>query len=428
MIPTLPSQPGKGVGPAQDLKYWIVICWSLLLIGFVLPLTTTFIYSHHLPDADFMGFYSLGRILNEHPVQSLYDYELLKQVSRQVHPGNWTCGLLPYPPVVALFFRPFAMLPVWAAYLLWVFLSVALYAFALKLTIARFFPLDPLHRSLLYCLAFSYFPFITDTAANGQLSAIGFFALALTIREDSLDHGFRSGLAFSLCIYKPTLLVLLLPMLLLTRRWKALAGFASGASALAAITTAFEGFAIWPVFFHAIFSYGQVATGARASSIRPLSKYVDLTSFSLLLPGGRSGPMLILLFAVISAAILALLWFWRESSRNGCAYNQVLWAATITWTLLLNVYVPIYDTILVILAALLTASALASLRESAIYKWFQILCALIFVCSWFTVALAKVSSVQLLTLLLIAFGILQFVALKKLRAAPVPAESGRLGN
>jgi hypothetical protein len=207
------------------------------------------------------------------------------------------------------------------------------------------------------CLAFSYAPFVADTAASGQLAAVSLFAIVMVLREDDLDHRFRSGLALSACLFKPTILVLLLPMVLVTRRWRTFLGFVAGAAALFLATTSLEGFGIWPVFFHSILSFGKLASRPQASSILILNKYVDLSSFSALVPAGRSLPGLTIFFTVACCAFLALLWFWWKSSGAGRPFNHLSWAATITWTLLLNVYVPIYDSTLIVLALIVAAGA-----------------------------------------------------------------------
>jgi hypothetical protein len=390
----------------------------LLLFGFVAPFSIIVISSGRPPDGDFAGFYSLGRILNEHPIKDLYNFELLSRICMEVHPRRVAYGPLPYPPFVGLFFRPFALLPYWVAYLAWVVISLALYVSGLTLALAEFFPVEPLRRSLVLCLALSYAPFVVDTAANGQLAAVSLFALVMVLREDDLDHRFRSGLALSACLFKPTLLVLLLPMVLVTRRWRTLLGFAAGAAALFLATTAFEGFGIWPVFFHSILSFGKLASRPRASSILILNKYVDLSSFSALVPGGRSQTGHTIFFAIACCAFLALLWFWRKSSGAGKPFKNLLWAATITWTLLLNVYVPIYDSTLIVLALIVAAGAFKRIPSQPLHRWFTILWVLVLICSWFTVALAGIMRFQIITVLFIALGALQFVGLYRLDQSP----------
>ncbi|HXR38665.1 MAG TPA: glycosyltransferase family 87 protein [Terracidiphilus sp.] len=416
-----PAQPGRALASPANLKQLNLICWSVFLVAFVLPFTVIVIASHRPPDGDFAGFYSLGRILNTHPMQDLYDYELQKQVCNEVHARAGAYGLLPYPPFVGMFFQPFARLPYPVAYVLWLLITFALYAAGLKLLIDRFLPLDPVRRSLLYCFAFAYSPFIIDTAASGQLAAVGFFALSVALCQDDADHRFGSGLVLSLCLYKPTLLVLLLPMLLVTRRFRSLLGFAAGAAALAALPTAIGGLGIWAVFFRTLHSFGKVAGGAQASTVLILVKYVDLSSFSAFVHGGRSWAGLAILFLGSAASAVFLLRYWWRSSRCGKPFNALLWAATITWTLLLNVYVPMYDSILIVLALVVTAGALQQIPGPSMQRAFRALWILIVAGSWFSGALDGVTTVQLLTVLFGALGILEFAVLS--RIAPLQPDS-----
>jgi len=388
--------------------------WGLLVVGFVLPFSIVILNGHRPPDADFAGFYSLGRILNEYPPHELYNYDLQKRICEEVHPRKGEYGPLPYPPFVGLAFRPVTVMPYWAAYSLWVIASILLYGAGLHIVIARFFPVELWARSLLFALAYSYFPFIGYTAGNGQLAAIGFFAIALALREDQDDHPFRTGLALCLCLYKPTILVLIVPMLLVTRRFKALAGFALGTSFIVAVTAGFEGPAIWLDFFRTIGSFGSSSVGVQKHSFLPLPKYVDLTSFSSNVYGGRSplGFGLILCFAAV--ALGALVTFWWKAPARGRPYADFLWATTLTWTLLINVYVPIYDSILVVLSILITARTLLAWPGASLRRWFVVTWILVLICSWFSVPLSRVSSVQCMTLLFASLGILQLVMLGKL--------------
>jgi hypothetical protein len=53
---------------SPSLKDLNLIFWGLLLLGFVAPFSIIVISGGRPPDGDFAGFYSLGRILNEHPI------------------------------------------------------------------------------------------------------------------------------------------------------------------------------------------------------------------------------------------------------------------------------------------------------------------------------------------------------------------------
>ena len=422
------SQPSSATneqsGLPAKLKDLHLIVWGLLFVGFILPFSIVVIANHQPPDADFAEFYSLGRILNEHSPHDLYDYELQKKICEEVHPRKGGYGPLPYPPFVGLFFRPATFLPYWAAYALWVAVCLVLYWAGLRLVIKRFFAQEPPAHSLLYALAYAYFPFIAYTAGNGQLAAIGFFAIALALHQEHREHGFRSGAALCLCLYKPTILFLIVPMLLVTRRFRAFAGFVCGGLLLVLVTTVFEGFEVWQEFAGTILSFGNSSVGVKGHSILPLAKYVDLTSFSSNIPGGRSVPGILLFAGASLVALVVLIRFWWRSRGRGPMHQAWLWVATLTWTLLLNVYVPLYDSILVVLSILITAGLLRHIPDKSMQRWFTVAWILILICSWFSVPLSRSTGVQCMTLLFASLGILQFMMLGQLTAEP-SAQSSR---
>src|SRR4030095_1852495 len=116
---------------------------------------------------------------------------------------------LPYvtPPYVATLFSPLALFPFSFAYLVWIFISVALYAGAVSL-IARL-ELLPRDMTLLVCLAFP--PFLMLVIAGGQISAIGCFIFALWIYLTKRQRKFLAGMVLGLILYKPTLAVFVVP-------------------------------------------------------------------------------------------------------------------------------------------------------------------------------------------------------------------------
>ena len=403
----------RTLGPALNLKELNVICWGLFLIGLVLPLCVVAALQKQVPDSDFVYFYSMGRILNEYPAERVYDYGLQQQVCTEVHPlKDGKYGPIPYPPFVGTFFRPLARLPYPMAYAIWLGLCLALYVGGIMITTRRYFPDDAVRRSLILCLALSFFSFTFEAFVNGQLSAIGFFALALAVREEDLGHPFVSGLAVSACLYKPPLLLLIVPMLVVTRRFRALLGFAVGAAALALFTVATEGTRVWAGYSDLLLHFGQGATGLHGASFLRLRKYVDFTSFSSLVAGGRSWVGLVLIYGYSCWAGVTLIRLWWNSPKAHRSAGTLTWMATITWTLLLNVYVPRYDSILVVLSIIGTAGVWRTFRETTLSRWLVVITVAILASSWITEEVALASGVQVLTLLIAALGMVQFSMLR----------------
>ncbi|MFN7998321.1 MAG: glycosyltransferase family 87 protein [Bryobacteraceae bacterium] len=292
------------------------------------------------PEVDFIYLYSMGRIFNDSPPDMVYDYHLQQAVCEKVHPlKSGAYGPIPYSPLIGISFRPFARLPFIAAYLLWICLSFGLYVSGVILLSRHFFPNGRLSQSLILCLSLSYYPFINWTLLSGHISTLGFIALAVATRELDRQRLGRAGLALSFCIYKPTLIVLLVPMLLVSRRWRVLGGFSVGALVLTLAATIIEGPAVWPGYFRLLFSYGRASATVAGHSFKQGWKYVDLASISSAASGT---PLTKAVVAAVAASMLCiLLWIWSECRRSTGPRFMLIWAATITWTLVLNIYADI---------------------------------------------------------------------------------------
>jgi len=406
--------PDRLLGPRPGLKEVTLVCWCLFVSCLVVPISVALWFHWRTGSlGDFVYFYGIGHLANEHSPAKLYDYGLQLKIFNQIEPlqeGTW--GPSPYPPFVALFFSPFARVPFRLAYILWLGISLALYLVGVMATIKGTFPKERLKGSLALCFALAYPPFLMNTLMNGQLASVAVCCTGLAIALERRSKPIVSGLALSVLTYKPTLLILLLPMLLLTRRLKTLVGFVTGTAILVLVSTASMGIQVWPVYAHFLRLFGQVSrTEGRTALLR--WQFVDLNSLSYAVPGGRSGLGLTILIGV---AIMALLWLaillWK-SSAGSKPVQSLAWATVITWTLVLNVYVPIYDSILLTVALLLTLGALRDLEWNHAGGWFISLAVLIIAVSWITEPIAKSHGIQLLTILLFALGLWQAAQLQR---------------
>ena len=131
---------------------------------------------------DFVYFYAIGYQLNHFSAVRLYDFSLQKNIVDTILPDAPRVGQFgpfAYPPHTAMFFQPFAMLPYWTTCRLWLVINLILYLTGLCLLIRRFCGGDLLQRSLFLLFGLSFWPFINWILLGGQLSAIGFVAMAL---------------------------------------------------------------------------------------------------------------------------------------------------------------------------------------------------------------------------------------------------------
>lgn len=351
---------------------------------------------------DFPQFHVAGTILNGPEPSALYDFTLQEQLFLALRPGEATLRLpFIYPPWVALFFSPIARLPYAWAFAAWSGLSLTLYLAGLLVLLRRFHPATSSHRTTILLLALSFEPFLFETLIGGQLSSIAFLAFALAIEQDLCRRQFLSGLSLALCLYKPNLLVLVLPMLVFTRRWRTLGGVVAGGTLLVALTTLVLG----PSLLIDYLSVARYFSQLYMSSTDVLRgwKYVDVRSATTLLTGSPSLGLVVLAVCAYLTG-LALLRQWRRDSQSSARESATVWATTIAWTLLLNVYVPFYDCALVVLPLLLltwTHDGTHQLGRHACLQW---LILLMYVGAWFSQGFALATRVQVYTILLLALG------------------------
>lgn len=224
-------------------------------------------------------------------------------------------------------------------------------------------------------------------------------------------------MAFSLCLYKPTLAVLIGPMLLVSGRVRHLAGFAVGTALQLLLWLAIGGVASFFTFAEEIRWTLARTTAAGQSFFNPY-RYADLNAFFRLLPYGQSAAGRVVLAIVVVAVAVSLVTTWWRARRADRPQQQLVWAATLTWTLILNVYVPFYDTVLVVPAAIL---AVAAVRARGWVGWNRIgpAIACLYLTPWVAELCARTFSIQIYTLALGTFGTLLLMEAKRAPSATI---------
>ena len=366
--------------------------------------------------ADFTGFYVAGTILNQQESDRIYELELQDQLYHRLLPNAPAAEKLPfvYPPFFALLLRPFAALPYAWAYLAWLGLSITLFLAGFVMTVRHTPTLtaDDQLTALLLCLSFE--PLLIECWLGGQTSAFGLFAMVMALHLEQRGRPLAGGFALSLCLYKPTLLVLILPMLVLAGRWRILSGFTAGGAiclALSCLAVGWRGC----LDYGALLTQFTHATAGNSTVLRTW-KYVDVVSFVRLLEGRLSVGGWAAIFASTLTSLVFLTSAWRRAPASAqrtshrTARNALLWSGTLTWTMVFNLYVGIYDTVLILPGLLLTADVLrreVSLERRPFPATFKLLLTLLYVVPWFSPFFATHLRLQLDTLVLVATGAYQ---------------------
>ena len=393
---------------AREIRF---VCWAALLVSLTL-VALSVVYAArqqqflgHQPGGDFVTFYAAGTILNEYPHAKLYDLSLQYRVEHASLPAMTREFVDPYvnTPFLGWLFRPLARLPFLWSYGAWMAISSALYLGGLALLWPKGIGSVSQIPFLACC---SFLPFTIECLAGGQISALGFFAFALSTRWLRSGRLLAAGAVLSLCLYKPPLLVLVVPMLVIGRRWWTLAGFAAGAGVLGALSVAAVGYAGCASYVQALGLRAGLLT--RNPSPLALFKFVDVHALFRLLLGVhlRGGQPIALVVAVAAVVYLAVRW---ARSRPGTRAADLLWAATIAWTLVFNIYVPIYDTILIVVTCLVMAGAVYGTGSETVRSdrdSFQGWMLALWVAAAVSQAVAAAARFQILTVVLVAIGAL----------------------
>ena len=377
-------------------------------------------------EGDFVEFYTAGRILNDHHGDRLYDLALQEQINHELVPGETSLKLpFLYAPFLAGLFRPLALLPFSQARLVFLVITPLLFLGALALLIQRFGPHSGEERLLALMAGLSFFPFLGYNWLGTQISVIGFGAIALALCEEDRGRPFLSGLALSVCLYKPSLLVLILPMTIVSGKLRQFAGFLAGAGLLTVAS-------LWVAGSHSTLAFVEGLGGVIAQSTTSAGRYnpyryVDLNALFRLLPLGRSLGGYVLLGIIALTAAVALVKVWLQSRTADRPERLFAWAATLTWMLVLNIYTPFYDAILVVAAALL---AVAATQSRGLAGWNRLAPALlcVYFVPWVAEVLARTVSVQLYTLVLAGFGTLLVLEARSRMPAIVNSSKANAGT
>jgi len=183
--------------------------------------------------SDFRIFYTAGLMLRRGESKALYNEELQARTQREFAlPGVQRGGPLPYnhPPFEAILYVPLTYLRYFPAYCVWFVINTLLVVGTIYHVRPYLPTLSADFRSLLILTSLAFFP-VAYALLQGQdsilLMALYFLAYdAMHAGKDS-----RAGVYLGLGLFKFHLVIPFAVILLLRRRWRALAGISAVAMA-----------------------------------------------------------------------------------------------------------------------------------------------------------------------------------------------------
>jgi len=175
-------------------------------------------------------------------------------------------------------------------------------------------------------------------------------------------------------------------MLVVARRWWNLLGVGLTGLALALVSLLAVGSELSFGYIDALRGFSGTTAGMERKDWEITNwKFIDLNFFFRNLFGGPTllGKVLVLVIAAVPLIFLIISWWkWGGSEIQ----RRLLWASTVTWTMVINVYVGAYDMILVVLSLLWTAEVFyrPGNQLGKFFPAFKFLSFLVIVLAWIT--------------------------------------------
>lgn len=358
--------------------------------------------------SDYAGLYLAGKILNDHGIHRLYDAVLQDEVYHGMFPylpAN-VSRPNPYPPFFNALFMPLALLPYSYSYGLWLTITLFLYVAGLTLVLKKTPSFSAQDKVTIYLLALSFEPFIMECWIGGQTSAFGFFFVALAVYFLMSEKPIMAGLALGPCLYKPPLLLLLLPYAFLRRKRDIAVGFLLSAIIILTCTVALFGNSSLIDWFNFAFRHVGAQTGHH--EVLATYKFVDLVSFVRLLFGSTDYAYQPFLVLIPVLWLLYIFIFVKIHKANTAYKTRLNFSSIIIWTTAVNIYFPIYDTVLVVICLILVIDTIHDQEEpigDVLSKQLKYILLPFYLVPWISGAFAKAYGIQLFTVVLVGLGI-----------------------
>jgi hypothetical protein len=289
---------------------------------------------------DFIQFYTAGETLRSGNEGSLYDLAYQHQQQLGIAQGEFDgYYAFLYPPFFAWLFVPISLLPYQVSFLLWSLAGLACLWYGLRLLKAK----NPGRK---FAWALTFFPVFT-CVSFGQNSLLSLFLFSLVYALWKRRAGFWAGLAASLMLYKPQIILGLGLLWLLEwrRDWRALVGLAAGGSVLAGLT-----FGLLP---QASQDYLGIVRNILPGFITwdsfPYHNAHMLKAFFTLLLPGATTLIDILTYSFMTLGVVIFIWLWMKFRGQ----PDLLFAMMICLTIWSIPYVMVYDWALLIIPAVI---------------------------------------------------------------------------
>ena len=219
-----------------------VILVLIFIISFLRLISFTIEFSEESLQMDFTAYYFAGKSLNNG--LSPYDNHVNTRWDLWDGVNMFKHSRFLYPPLIANLFQPLAALPYINAKYIWNFFNLFCYLLCFILMIKIFhFNKDFIKVLIAGILTFNFFPFIA-LLERGQIDCITFLLLlmGLMLLVKGNKYHFASGFLMGITSLFKLYSLLLLPFLLIRKKFVVVYGYISGVLLIIILTLLISGF------------------------------------------------------------------------------------------------------------------------------------------------------------------------------------------
>jgi hypothetical protein len=309
---------------------------------------------------DFTIFYTAGKIVRQGMSPQLYNDPLQYRIQLEFASGvHIRKGNLPYnhPPFEALLYVPFTYLPYPAAYILWGLLNAFL-AISVPWLLRPHLPHLP---PLPFYFALSFFP-VFISLLQGQDAILLMLLYVFAFLAYKRGAHFAAGCWLALGLFKFHLVLPMVLILLLDRKWKVIYGFAAVGAALVMTSLAMVGWQtalyypryIW--FLEKTMGRGAIVPSTMPNFRGLLDSVLGWARFPTLTNALTTLVSIFLIFLAVRA--------WRAKESDNSERENLAFSLSLLVTVLVSYHAFAYDWTLLLPASLLILNHALSLQVS----------------------------------------------------------------
>jgi hypothetical protein len=344
--------------------------FALILLNFCVGIIFIYVWlsasqKDYFEHVDFTTFYTAGAIARDGLGARLYDLSL--QAGYQAKILNQSLdqtAILPFnnPPFTVYPFILFSKLPLNQAFILWTVIQLAMLMWLLYNLFRFSMHWSRMERWLMISGSIAFTPLLIDFMLGtfSLLLLLSLFQFYISLKNERQIHG--AGWLLVQFI-KPQVALLPAVMLLGVRRWKAIGAAALMGICLFGITAISFGPRIWLDFARNI---NTASANFNSFGIVPAIEYNLKGFLTMLLGESQAGIINLISIGALLISIVLVLWIWLGSRLVKDSLFEVKFSLVVVLSLVLSLHLNPYDSLLLILPAVLFYNYLRGRKSSGL--------------------------------------------------------------